>query len=220
MARLMLSGVTRAIDLLSPLPDLNNNIAIQGPGASSLTVERAAGVSFAYSPIVLVDFGQTASISGLTVANGNDGGIVNNGTLTLTGCTISGNSASGGGGILNEGTMTIRSCVVRGNSAQGDGGGIANFAFLVNPMNSPGITLPKDSEAVMYPPVSSPQDALEMLRRAVERTKTQRMSARHPAFGALTHEQWVQLHLRHAELHLSFVVPNDVPMKQAGSTQS
>jgi hypothetical protein len=85
---------------------------------------------------------------------------------------------------------------------------------------SPGITLPKDKEAVMYPPVSSPQDAFEMLRRAVERTKTQRMSARHPAFGALTHEQWVQVHLRHAELHLSFAVPNDVPMKQAGSTQS
>jgi hypothetical protein len=83
---------------------------------------------------------------------------------------------------------------------------------------SPGIKLSKDSEAVAYPPVSSPQEALEMLRSAVERTKTQRMSAPHPAFGALTHEQWVQLHLRHAELHLSFAVPNDVSMKQAGST--
>jgi hypothetical protein len=40
-------SVTGTIDLQSPLPDLNNSIAIQGPGASRLTVERAAGFSFA-----------------------------------------------------------------------------------------------------------------------------------------------------------------------------
>jgi hypothetical protein len=85
---------------------------------------------------------------------------------------------------------------------------------------SPGIKLPKGSEAVMYPPVSSPRDALEMLWRAVEHTKTQRMSAPHPAFGALTHEQWVQVHLRHAELHLSFAVPNGhVPKKKQFSDE-
>lgn len=28
-----------------------------------------------------------------------------------------------------------------------------------------------------------------------------------PAFGPLTHEQWIQLNLRHAELHLSFQTP-------------
>jgi len=28
-----------------------------------------------------------------------------------------------------------------------------------------------------------------------------------PAFGPLTLEEWDQLHLRHAELHLSFFVP-------------
>jgi hypothetical protein len=30
-----------------------------------------------------------------------------------------------------------------------------------------------------------------------------------PAFGKLTHEQWVQLNLRHAELHLRLQVPRD-----------
>src|SRR5262249_12852988 len=39
-------SVSGTIDLQSPLPDLNNSITIQGPGASSLTVERAAGFSF------------------------------------------------------------------------------------------------------------------------------------------------------------------------------
>src|SRR5262249_10568728 len=82
-------AVNGTIDLQSPLPDLNNSITVQGPGASSLTVERAAGASFA-SAIVTVDSGQTASLSGLTIANGNEGGIVNDGTLTVTACTVSG----------------------------------------------------------------------------------------------------------------------------------
>jgi hypothetical protein len=29
-----------------------------------------------------------------------------------------------------------------------------------------------------------------------------------PVFGAMTPEDWKRLHLRHAELHLSFVVPH------------
>src|SRR5438552_486830 len=40
-------AVAGTIDLQSPLPDLNNSIAIQGPGPGSLTVERAATASFA-----------------------------------------------------------------------------------------------------------------------------------------------------------------------------
>jgi hypothetical protein len=87
--------VSGTVDLQSPLPDLNNSIAIQGPGASSLTVEPAAGASFT-SAIVTFDAGQTSSLSGLTVANGSAGGIVNNGgTLTVSSCTISGNSGRG-----------------------------------------------------------------------------------------------------------------------------
>jgi hypothetical protein len=48
-------SVAGTIDLQTPLPDLNNSIAVQGPGASSLTVERAAGFSFA-TAIVTVRF--------------------------------------------------------------------------------------------------------------------------------------------------------------------
>jgi len=159
-------AVTGTIDLQTPLPDLNNTIAIQGPGASSLTVERAAGFSFA-SAIVTVDAGQTTSLSGLTVANGNEGGIFNNGgtltvansavvnnavlpnpsglvalgggicsffgALTISGCTISGNSAQGavglGGGIYGDGTMMISGSTLSGNSAL-LGGGIFNNGSL------------------------------------------------------------------------------------------
>jgi hypothetical protein len=72
---------------------------------------------------------------------------------------------------------------------------------------SPGFKLPKEREAESYPPAASPQEALEKLRRAVGRAQTERMTARHPAFGTMTHEEWTKLHLRHAELHLSFAVP-------------
>src|SRR5262249_22554172 len=84
-------AVTGTIALQSPLPDLSISFAIRGPGASSLTGEGAAGASFS-SAIVAVDAGQTASLAGLTIANGNAGGIANNGTLTVSACTVSGNS--------------------------------------------------------------------------------------------------------------------------------
>src|SRR5262249_13135299 len=69
-------GVTGTIDLQSPLPDLDNTIAIQGPGACSLTIQRDAAFVFA-SAIVTEDAGQTASLSGLTIVNGDAGGIAN-----------------------------------------------------------------------------------------------------------------------------------------------
>jgi hypothetical protein len=124
---------TGTINLQSPLPDLNHSIAIEGPGASSLTIQPATGVLFA-SAIVTVDPGQTAALSGLTVANGNEGGIVNNdGTLTLANCTVANNVSSnildgwtGGAGIFNyQGTLTVSGCTVSGNSSR-YGGGINN----------------------------------------------------------------------------------------------
>src|SRR5262249_8748563 len=102
------------------------------PGASSLTVERAAGASFGTS-IVTVDAGQTASLSGLTIANGNDGGVFNNGTLTVSACTITGNSVPlfrDGAGILNcEGTLTVSGSTISGNSAY-EGGGISSTGTI------------------------------------------------------------------------------------------
>jgi hypothetical protein len=118
--------VSGTIDLLTPLPDLNANIAIQGPGASSLTVEQAPGASFP-SAIVTVDGGQTPSRSGLTIANGSAGGIANFGTLTVTAGTVSGNrnAFANGGGIMNNGALTVSGCTLCGNSAS-EGGGIFN----------------------------------------------------------------------------------------------
>ena len=70
-----------------------------------------------------------------------------------------------------------------------------------------GLKLPRRVETDFYPDVASPQAALGDLQAAVARTKNERMTAAHPILGKLTHDEWTQLHLRHAELHLSFAVP-------------
>ncbi len=71
----------------------------------------------------------------------------------------------------------------------------------------PGINLPKAAIPVAYPEAGSLQEALDDLRRAVARTRTERMTVNHPAFGKMTHEEWNTLHLRHSEMHLSFALP-------------
>jgi hypothetical protein len=69
----------------------------------------------------------------LTISNGHGGlggGIYNAGTLTVSNCTLSGNSAGGaGGGIENLETLTVSNCTLSGNSAF-YGGGIRNVVAL------------------------------------------------------------------------------------------
>ncbi len=125
---------TGTITLLSTLPAITANITITGPGANLLTV--SGGNSTTVGTIFTITTGVTASISGLTISNGNSsssdqgGGILNDGTLTVSNCTILGNSGTSsvnneGGGITNFGTLTVSSTSLSGNSAA-NGGGIFN----------------------------------------------------------------------------------------------
>jgi hypothetical protein len=63
-------------------------------------------------------------------ASYSGGGIDNsNGTLTVTNCAIAGNSASDGGGICNDGLLTVTNSTIAGNTTtnnKGMGGGIFN----------------------------------------------------------------------------------------------
>jgi hypothetical protein len=121
-------GVTGTINLTGALPTLAHSISIEGPGPDQLTVRRDSGGDYR---IFTVAADTTVSIIGLTVANGHvvsddGGGIYNAGTLTISNCTISGNTAvipdfiSGGdgGGIYNGGTLTVSNSTLRGNSSQ------------------------------------------------------------------------------------------------------
>ncbi|MDQ6626200.1 MAG: hypothetical protein M3Y69_08715, partial [Verrucomicrobiota bacterium] len=116
------------------------NIVAGSVSISNLTIAKGsvAGVDGA-------DGGnQTPAVAG---GSGEGGGILNNGTLTLSNCTVSGNSCSGGrggsgnsapgstfrsgaaggegigAGISNNGTLTMRNCTVTGNTAVGGPGG-------------------------------------------------------------------------------------------------
>ncbi|MGO9468832.1 MAG: choice-of-anchor Q domain-containing protein [Isosphaeraceae bacterium] len=103
---------------------------IDGPGANLVTINGADAIG-----IFSVANGTTATIAGLTLTNGNaasGGGIVNQGTLTLSNCTVTGNNATStsGGGIYNSGTLSLSNCTVTGNSATSSGGGIYNKGTL------------------------------------------------------------------------------------------
>lgn len=80
-------------------------------------------------------------------------------------------------------------------------------SVLKAPKMSPGIRLPKAAEPAVFPDAASPQAAMKELRSAIARARTEQMVAPHPAFGRMTHDEWLTLHLRHCELHLSYAVP-------------
>jgi CSLREA domain-containing protein/uncharacterized repeat protein (TIGR02543 family) len=119
-------SVTGTITLGGTELDIDSNITITGPGADQLTVNGNEA-----SRVFYIESG-TVAISGLTIADGDagtgdGGGIWNDGDLTLTNCTVSGNEADDdGGGIYNEEDLTLTNCTVSGNEAGDNGGGIYN----------------------------------------------------------------------------------------------
>jgi hypothetical protein len=79
--------------------------------------------------------------------------------------------------------------------------------MLTQPMR-PGFQLPAYAAKYLIPEEECEMhEALAHLHSAV--TRLHATTRRHPSpvFGPLTLEEWDQLHLRHAELHLSFFVP-------------
>ncbi len=74
------------------------------------------------------------------------------------------------------------------------------------------IKIPPQAQAEFAPsPDVTFQTAVDLLTSAIQKAKQRRMSAVSPVFGKLSHEQWVQLHCRHAEMHFSFLSPVSQP---------
>lgn len=121
---------TGMIALGTALPSINDDVAVAGPGAGSLTVARKASAP----PFTVLEFqGATATVSGITVSGGvavTGAGILNgSGDLALVRATVTGNEAlqgagglAGGGGIFSNGTLTLRESVVSDNAAVATGG--------------------------------------------------------------------------------------------------
>jgi hypothetical protein len=76
--------------------------------------------------------------------------------------------------------------------------------FLYKPM-APGARIPKvPGGTIGFEPLSF-EEGYDRFRRAFLRLKESPPPLPHLLFGPLTHAQWICSHLRHAELHLSFM---------------
>lgn len=77
---------------------------------------------------------------------------------------------------------------------------------LTKPMRA-GFRLPRRAAALLPDSTISLERAMGHLESAVARFQTETPSHPHPFLGRLTAGEYVQLHVRHAALHMSFVVP-------------
>jgi hypothetical protein len=70
---------------------------------------------------------------------------------------------------------------------------------------SAGFQLPKPvADKIISADPVTPQEGLRLLQEAVTRFRSDTTRKPHNVFGKMTGVEWHQLHLRHAELHMSF----------------
>jgi len=135
---------------------IGTSLTISGPGSSNLAISGGGSVGvFSIGSCTSAGSvpcsGVTATISGVTIENGNayygGGGVYNSGTLSLSNSVFAGNSsntANGGGAIYNYfGVVTVTNCTLSGNSAtaayadhSASGGGILNYYGTLTMSNS------------------------------------------------------------------------------------
>lgn len=118
-------AATGTIELGEALPDISDDVEIEGPGADRLTVRRGSG-SFRIFRIVCCP---SVTISGITIADGlaqSGAGIESTAALVLERVVVAGNeavasggtaAAAEGGGILSFGSLLLRESTVSANRA-------------------------------------------------------------------------------------------------------
>jgi hypothetical protein len=78
---------------------------------------------------------------------------------------------------------------------------------LLNGRMEPGFKLGKKAAEEFIPPATSTEDGIVSIRHALHRLKSETNMVPSPFLGPLTYDEWTQLHCRHSELHLSFLLP-------------
>jgi hypothetical protein len=125
------------LNLTSPAGG-NPIITISGAGAANTIIDANQ-----LDRVFMIHAGRTTTLSDITIRNGyrvaggsgRGGGIYNDGTLTLTDSTVSGNSADIGGGIINSlGTLAVTNSRITDNSAN-YGGGFQNASGAMTMTN-------------------------------------------------------------------------------------
>jgi hypothetical protein len=141
------SSVTGTIFLTTGELLVTNSVKIFGPGPAYLTVDG----NYPRRTNRVFNVASTVSLSGVTITNGFAPGITYaascgggiyirpQGAVTVSNCTLSGNSANTGGAIYNDGigsspTVTVNASAISGNSARNSGGGIYNHGDISSPI--------------------------------------------------------------------------------------
>jgi Protein of unknown function (DUF1569) len=78
--------------------------------------------------------------------------------------------------------------------------------LLAAPMPA-GFNLRGENANAVAPGPTTTEEGLADLRAAVARLQREPHRARHPMFGEISKEEWNKIHLNHADLHMSFLVP-------------
>jgi hypothetical protein len=131
---ILFQGVTGTIALASPIT-IAQNVAIIGPGASSLSISGGNATS-----LFIVNSGTNAVFYGLTLTQGNasteGGAIFSDGNLAIFSSTLSSNKASNAGGAIevDDGTLVATGATFTGNSitatSYGSGGAIDAYGDM------------------------------------------------------------------------------------------
>jgi uncharacterized delta-60 repeat protein len=116
------------------LPVITHDMTITGPSVgvtiSGAGLSRVFEIGGGYNP--------TVTMSNLTITQGYAGGSsfptsygggvfdLSTGTVTLSNCILTDNSAGEGGGFYSDGTAVLNNCTISNNTAHHNGGGLAN----------------------------------------------------------------------------------------------
>ncbi len=142
------------LNLVAPLPNINDNLTINGLGANRLTVQRSDEDGTPDFRIFTIN-GGNVTLSNLTLANGiapgtrldgggnvqsgSRGGAINiasnNSTVNIINSIVTGSQANNGGGIANSGQLNIINSTISNNQGV-NGGGIVVIDGSVNVTNS------------------------------------------------------------------------------------
>jgi hypothetical protein len=78
--------------------------------------------------------------------------------------------------------------------------------FLHGPMRA-GIKIPGVEGGTLATEPMPLEEAVGRLNRVMQRLKIDAPTVPNVIFGPLTHDEWIAINLRHAELHLGFFIP-------------
>ncbi|GIV33509.1 MAG: hypothetical protein KatS3mg031_1044 [Chitinophagales bacterium] len=130
-----LSGDTVRLTSGEIIFPVNLSVSVEGLGEHFTFISGTLN-----SRIFTIHAGDTVTIKNITLTEGmaadSGGAIKNDGHLTISYCTISGNRAHAGGGIYNKASLTMYHCTLSNNQASsGQGGGIYSASGMLTALN-------------------------------------------------------------------------------------